>query len=219
MLDNLVIKVTNKEEFDTHLRLFYDMLAICAKEKDANYLSYVFLMLIFEEISEYCRRNNNLQVLIKLFLEVQFIRFPPEMMKFRRYKSLLIKYFPFYMINNLSFLDQGDPFKEIIDKHIEFKSIFQDCTKPIMIDGIEIGLLNPLDVIETKQIKTLIACDLGSAEQVLDMLRLEIEIWENFIYQISHFDKEEKKSYQCMLVCHMFILEKCSLSYIPETHG
>lgn len=195
-----MIKVTNKEEFEVHMKLFYDMLGVCRNRERCNYLSFMFLMLIFEEICEFSRRHNNLQVLIKLFLEVQFIGFPAEMMNFRRYKALLIKYFPFYLIKNLSFLEDSDPFKEITEKHREFKSIFAEVCKPIKIDGLEVGLVNPIDILESKKLKSIIASEQSNSEQVLDMLRLEIEIWENFIHQISQFDKEEKKNYQCMLV-------------------
>jgi hypothetical protein len=186
------------------MKLFYDMLNVCKNNELSNYLSFMFLMLIFEEICEYSRKYNNLQVLIKLFLEVQFIGFPPEMLNFRRYKALLIKYFPFYLIKNLSFLEEANPFKEIIEKHKEFKTIFEDVCKPMKIDGLDVGLVNPIDIVESKKLKTILSNDQSNAEQVLDMLRLEIEIWENFIYQISQFDKEEKKNYQCMLVicCH-----------------
>jgi hypothetical protein len=209
MLDSLVLKINTREEFDTHLKLFHEMLHAC-KVEDArpSYLCFIFLMMTFEEICEFCRRHNDLQVLIKLFLEVQFIRFPYELVQFRKYKSLVIKYFPFYMMKNLSFLTNSDPVKEIIDKHYEFKKIFEEVSRPIKIDGIDVGLVNPLDLIESKKMKTLISSDLSSGEHILDMLRLEIEIWENFIYQISHFDKTEKRNYQCMLrsvVFHSFL--------------
>lgn len=182
------------------MKLFYDMLAVCKNGDKSNYLSFMFLMLIFEEICEFSRQHNNLQVLIKLFLEVQFIGFPPEMMQFRRYKALLIKYYPFYLIKNLSFLEDADPFKEITEKHREFKLLFLDVCKPMKIDGLDVGLVNPIDIVESKKLKSILSSDQTNAEQVLDMLRLEIEIWENFIYQISQFEKEEKKNYQCMLV-------------------
>ena len=208
MLDSLVLRITTREEFEIHLKLFHDMLTACKTEQQPGPLCFIFLMLTFDEICEFCRRHNDLQVLIRLFLEVQFIRFPYEMIHFRKYKALVIKYFPFYMMKDLSFLNQTDPVKEIIEKHNEFKIVFEDVSKPIKIDGIEVGLVNPLDLVESKKMKAMISSDLSSSEHVLDMLRLEIEIWENFIYQISHFDKVEKRNYQSMLrsvVFHSFL--------------
>ena len=169
--------------------MFYDMLAVCKDNRQPSYLCFIFLMLIFDEICTFCREHSDLQVLIKLFLEVQFIRFPYEIVEFRKYKALLIKYFPFYMLKNLSFLSTSDPVNEIIDKHLEFKKTFEEVARPMKIDGIDIGLINPLDLLESKKLKAMIVSETVSAEHLLDTLRLEIEVWENFIYQISHFDK------------------------------
>jgi hypothetical protein len=208
LIESLAMKISNREEFENHLRFFDNMLAVCKEGKLANPMCFLFLMFILEEVSEYCKKTNDRQTLLKIFLEVQFLRFPQAMEEYRPYKMLMIKYFPFYMLKNLSFLNLKDPVKEIIEKHKEFKTIFHDATKPIKIDGMDIGLINPVDLIATKKLKTLLTTESPASDHVLDMLRLEIEIWENFIYQISSFDKAEKKNYQCMnrsIIFHHFL--------------
>ena len=200
ILDSFAVRVVSKEDFETHMNLLMDLLAACrSTPKPAGPLAFVYLLLIFEELAEFARRHNDRQVLVKLFLEVQFVRYPLDVLQVRKAKALMIKYFPFYMLKNLSFLGT-DPVADIIEKHEEFKAVFSEVAKPMKIDGIEVGLLNPLDMVESKKMRAMVTADLGSAEDVLDMLRLEIEIWENFIHQIANFDRTERKNYQCMLV-------------------
>ena len=99
------------------------------------------------------------------------------------------------MIQNLSFITSQDPVKDIIDKHFEFKKTFEDAVRPIKVDGIEVGLINPVDLIETKKLKQMITAEHATSEHVFDIFRLEIEIWENFVHQISHFEPQEFKNY------------------------
>lgn len=208
MIKNLVIKIENREEFKKHFKFLDSLAAMCNTEDNVNSICYLFLMLIFEEISKFCKKHNDRGNLVRLFLKIQFIRFPKELINFRQYKCMLIKYFPFYMMKNLSFLNQQDPIADIIIKHNEFTSLFEKTSKKTQIDGLDINLINPLDAITSAKMKELLASDSADLEHIFEMLRLEVEIWENFINQVSNFDKHQRKSYQSMLrsvIFHNFL--------------
>jgi len=199
MIKNLVIRIENREEFKNHLKFLHSLIDICEGDSYVNSVCYLFLMLIFEEICRFCKKHNDRGSLVRLFLRIQFIKFPKELINFRQYKSMLIKYFPFYMMKNLSFLNQEDPIEDIIEKHKQFTQLFEKTSRKTQIDGVDINLINPLDVITCSKMELLLTTETADLEHIFDMLRLEIEIWENFINQISNFDKHQRKSYQSML--------------------
>lgn len=208
MIDNLVLKIENNDEFKNHIVFLESLVQMCKRKKNVNSICYLFLMLIFEEICKFSKKINDRASIVKLFLKIQFIKFPKSLTSFRQYKSLLIKYFPFYMMKNLSFLNPEDPIKDIVQKHKEFIKLFAKSSKQTQIDGIKINLINPLDAISSTKMEALIVTETENLENLFDMLRLEIEIWENFINQISNFDKQQKRSYQSMLrsiIFHSFL--------------
>lgn len=87
MISNLVIRINDKSELENHVRFFYGLVEICRLDYYVNSLCYLFLMLIFEEICLFCKKINDRKLLVKLFLEIQFVRFPKELTNFKQYKK------------------------------------------------------------------------------------------------------------------------------------
>lgn len=215
MIENLVIKINDKSELENHVRFFYGLVDICKLDYYVNSLCYLFLMLIFEEICLFCKKINDRKLLVKLFLEIQFIKFPKELTNFKQYKKLLIKYFSFYMMKNFAFLDKDDAIRDIIQKHEFFKNMVKDKVEFVKVDGIVVNIVNPLEVIKGDAVLARVYQDAAEMENFFDMFRLEIEIWENFMFQITNLEKSQVKNYQSMLrsvIFHHFLKKLPKLS-------
>jgi len=75
----------------------------------------------------------------------------------------------------------------------------KDKVEMVKVDGIVVNIINPLEIIKSDVVHPKLYQDVTEMENFLDMFRLEIEIWENFIFHITNLEKSQVKNYQSMI--------------------
>lgn len=78
--------------------------------------------------------------------------------------------------------------------------MFGSSGKKIQLGESDVGLVGILDVIKSSKFETVIVHGSDSeVEKLMEMLRLEVEIWENFIGQVNGYREIQRKKYQSMV--------------------
>jgi Integrator complex subunit 2 len=74
--------------------------------------------------------------------------------------------------------------------------MFGSCGKKIQLGESEVGLVGIIEVINSSKFETVIVHGLeNEVENLVEMLRLEVEIWENFIGQVNSYKETQRKKY------------------------